>query len=76
MRQCECEDWSESESGWTFSALVVVERGKKAKAATHPNLAKFPAKRKRTRATKFFRTLFLLSRITVVYSLTIEKTDN
>ena len=37
--------------------LVVVERGKKAKAATHPNLAKFPAKRKKTTRHEIFRTL-------------------
>ena len=73
MRQCECEDWSESESGWT-SALVVVERGKKAKAATHPNLAKFPAKRKRPRATKFSNVPPQSNYS--VYSLMIEKTDN
>ena len=53
MRQCKCEDWSESESGWTSLPWWWWKGEKKAKAATHPNLAKFPAKRKRPRATKF-----------------------
>jgi hypothetical protein len=55
-----------------FSALVVVvERGKIAKAATHPNLAKFPAKRKKTTRHEIFERSS--SRITVVYSLTIRE---